>query len=72
MEKYEITVQGSISREWDEWMECAVSNTLSDGSTLVSGYIRDRAALYGVFTRMRDLGLKIIKVERSEEGRNNI
>ena len=67
MEKYEIVVEGTIPRLGEEWMLEADTKISPDGTTKISGYVQDRAALYGIFARMRDLGLKIIKVERRDE-----
>ena len=66
MEKYELIVQEHIVRDWDDLLDHAVVEACEDGTTKISGYIADRSRLYGIFTRMRDLGLKIIKVEKME------
>jgi hypothetical protein len=38
----------------------------SDGSTVVHGIVTDQAALHGLLQRVRDLGLPLISVTRSE------
>jgi hypothetical protein len=37
-----------------------------DGSTItvLTGFVMDQAALYGLISRMRDLGLALLSVER--------
>ena len=36
------------------------------GGTLLTGYVVDQAALYGVLMKIRDLGLTLISVQRLE------
>ena len=67
---YEIRVAGRINPERAEWfgdMAMAVEHT-PEGVTLtvLTGWIRDQAALFGILNRIRDLGLKLISVTTTE------
>jgi len=39
----------------------------SAGNTLLTGRVPDQAALYGLISRVRDLGLKLISLEEQPE-----
>jgi hypothetical protein len=38
-----------------------------DGNTQISGQLADQAALHGVLAKIRDLGIVLISVQRTEE-----
>ena len=65
---YEIRVEGRLDEGWATWFE---GMTLSvevrqDGSTttLMRGPVADRAALHGLLSRIRNLGLHLLLVRR--------
>jgi hypothetical protein len=67
---YRIEVAGRLSREWAEWfgnMAITMKHS-SQGSTItvLSGPVPDRAALFGILNRIRDLGLRLISVNQIE------
>ena len=35
-----------------------------DGTTVLSGYLEDQAALFGVLKKIRDLGLPLLSIEQ--------
>jgi hypothetical protein len=65
---YEIQVAGRLSPEWAAWFEgmqiSTLQTTLRGPVTVLQGSIADQAALFGALTRIRDLGLKLISVNR--------
>jgi len=61
--KYIIRIKGHLDTFWQEWFENLVISHEGDGTTLLSGPIRDQAALYGILFKMRDLGLTLISLE---------
>ncbi len=63
---YEIRVQGLLDRRWLEWFDGIHLAYADDGETILTGAMRDQAALYGVLMKMRDLGLTLISVKRVE------
>lgn len=67
---YEIKVAGHLDESWASWFEGLEIGTgfEPDGSpiTILSGSMADQAALHGVLTKIRDLGLQIHGVNRIE------
>jgi hypothetical protein len=65
---YQIKVQGRLDERWVHWFDglSIESVPAEDGSivTALTGFVIDQAALYGLISRMRDLGLALLSVER--------
>ncbi len=63
--RYVIRVKGHLDPFWQEWFEHLAITHERDGTTLLSGPIRDQAALYGILIKMRDLGLILLELSVS-------
>ncbi len=63
---YQIRVQGVLDEKWSDWFEGLIVTPQADGKTLLTGPVRDQAALHGILARIRDLGLPLLSVERVE------
>ena len=61
--EYLIVIQGRICRPISSLFE-GFTETVdpSQGTTILHGPVADQAALHGVLTRIRDLGLPLLKV----------
>jgi len=59
----EIVVKGQLDTDWSEWFEGLTITNNDQGETIISGPIRDQAALHGLLARVRDLGLFLISVK---------
>ncbi len=64
---YEIRVQGLLGDRWTGWFE-GLEITEEGGETVLFGQLQDQPALHGVLDRIRDLGLSITSVRRSDRG----
>ena len=67
---YEICVGGRLSEQaaiWFEDMTLTVNEDPSPPQTIIRGYMVDQAALFGLISRIRDLGLTLISVQRLDE-----
>ena len=62
-ELYEIRVAGHLSANWAARFEGVSMRHEPSGETVLSGKL-DQAALHGVLIRSRDLGFKLISVNR--------
>jgi hypothetical protein len=60
-ELYDIRIAGHLSVTWKARFEGLCMRLDPGGETVLSGTL-DQAALHGVLTRIRDLGLKLICV----------
>ena len=60
---YRIRVQGHLDNQWREWLEWLEINHLTNGDTLLSGWLSDQAALHGVLDKLYELGLPLIGLE---------
>jgi hypothetical protein len=65
---HEIRVEGHLDDRWADWVDGLVFVHEADGTTTLVGPLADQAALHGVLTRMRDLGVPIISVRRLTSG----
>ncbi len=61
---YRIRVKGHLSAQWANWFDGLTLETLPDGQAVLSGRLPDQSALYGVLSRIRDIGLILISVNR--------
>jgi hypothetical protein len=61
---YEIKVEGHLDPSWSSWLDGLTIETLARGETLLTGPIRDQAALHGLLNKIRDLGLPLLGVEK--------
>lgn len=66
---YELRVRkriGSQSADWFEGLEVVADETVEPVQTLIKGYMEDQAALYGLISRIRNLGLDLVSVNQIE------
>ena len=62
MELVEIHVKGRIAENWSDWLGGLTIAYTRDGETVLSGTVRDQAALRGLLNRIADLGLQLSSV----------
>jgi hypothetical protein len=62
MLQVEIRVKGCIGKEWSEWFGGLTISPSGPDETILTGLVLDQAALYGIFSRLRDLGLELTSV----------
>ena len=73
MGSIEIRVKGKIDENWSDWFEGLTITHTDQDETILTGPVVDQAALYGLLSRLRDLGLPLVSVNPVEtSGRENI
>ena len=63
---YEIRIEGHLSEQWTDWFEGLTVSLEETGVTCLTGPITDQAALYGLLKKVRDLGMPLVSVNRTE------
>ena len=59
---YEIRLKGHLEARWAAWFDGLSLTQESDGTTVIRGSVIDQAALHGLLSKVRDLGLPLIAV----------
>ena len=62
---YRIKLKEHLDPKWSDWFEQMAISTEGD-QTMLTGPVADQAALHGLLTRIRDLNLTLLVVERIE------
>ncbi len=65
---YEIKIAGHLEDRWADWFEGLTFTHESDGTTTLSGPIKDQTALRGILNHISDLGLVLISVQSVNSG----
>lgn len=61
---YEIHISGHLDERRARAFEGMVVTHLPNAVTVLAGLVPDQAALYGLLSRVRDLGVPLISVQR--------
>lgn len=64
MDRYEIRVASHLSQRRAHALGCEELRLLPGGESVLTFEAVDRAALYGLLTRLRDAGLELLAAER--------
>ncbi len=71
VDTYRFQVRGHLDERWSHWLGGMAIHLQEDGTTLLVGPVVDQAALHGVITRIRDLGLPLLSVRRVVESHDS-
>ncbi len=61
---YEICVQGDVSEQWFDCFDGLVFQILENNRTLIRADLTDKSALHGVLTRIGELNLTVLSVNK--------
>jgi hypothetical protein len=59
MKRAEIRIEGHLDEKWAEWFDGFEFSYTGTGDTLLTGFVPDQSALYGLIAKLRDLGVKL-------------
>ena len=65
MTHYELRIGGHLDDHWSDWLDGLSLTREADGTTTLRGDVSDQAQLYGLLTKVRDLGAPLISVSRT-------
>lgn len=60
---YRIKLKSHLENKWSNWFEGMVIS-YQGPLTILTGQLKDQAALHGILNRIRDLNLTLISVEQ--------
>jgi hypothetical protein len=63
---YQIRVKGVLDEKWSDWFDGLTITPQANGDTLLTGPVRDQAALLGLLVKVRDLGLSLLSVNQED------
>ncbi len=66
MLRIKLTVKNRIDFNWSEWFEGMTIQHTDQEQTILCGTVVDQAALYGLLTKLRNLGLPLVSVDSIE------
>ena len=61
---YEIRLRGRLDARWAAWFDGLGLTHEGAGTTVIHGPVPDQAALHGLLSKVRDLGLPLLSVRR--------
>ena len=59
---YQLRIAGRLDHHWSAWFGGLVLTYEADGTTSLTGVISDQAALHGLLSKIRDLGVPLVSV----------
>ena len=63
MQHVVIRVKGKLDQHWSTWFDGLEINHEGNDETRLIGQVVDQATLYGILTKLRDLGLELLQVK---------
>ncbi len=63
---YQIRVNGVLDSRWSAWFDGLQVIGDERGQTTITGPVADQAALHGLLAKVRDLGLELLEVRRTD------
>jgi len=65
---YQICLKGHLSPQWAAYFDGFTFTNSENGEALLTGMLKDQAALHGILARIRDLGSPLLSVNHLPEG----
>ena len=68
----EIQIAGKLDAHWEDWFDGLEIRSQESGGTVLCGTLPDQSAVYGVITRLANLGMILIALtiqKQDEKGK---
>jgi hypothetical protein len=66
MQRIEIRVKEQMDERWADWLEGLAIQHADSGETILTGSVADQAALFGLMTKLRNMGVTLVSVNSQE------
>jgi hypothetical protein len=63
-QQYKIRLKGQLSPAWASYFEGFKAENEENGETILTGEVTDQAALHGLLSLIRDLGIPLLEVRQ--------
>jgi len=63
---YHIKIRGHLDLKWRDWFDGFSITHQTNDETLLIGTVEDQSALHGMLTKINNLGLSLLLVNRVE------
>src|SRR5947209_18287202 len=63
---YRIRLAGHLDQHWSRWLGEVDLASEDDGTTTLTAVVPDQAALHGLLSRIRDLGIPLLSLAVTE------
>ena len=63
---YRIRIKGHLDLHWQDWLAGLQIVHEPSGTTLLSGFLSDQAALFGILLKLDRLGLILLSLDADE------
>ena len=61
-----IRIKGHLDQGWQPWLEGLQIRHEPDGTTVLTGLLKDQPALYGILIKLNQLSLSLLSLQSSE------
>jgi hypothetical protein len=61
-----IRIEGHLDHSWVSWLDGLTLTHTEEGETVLTGWVKDQTALYGLIAKLRDLGVILISINIEE------
>ncbi len=68
MLQVQIRIKGHIDRDWSDSLAHLDVTHSPDGTSVLSGVVRDQPALYGVLSQLCNLGIRLVSFSSEDSG----
>lgn len=67
---YTIVIAHLLDETWNEWFDDLKLSPQEDGTTLLTGFLEDSAAIHTVLNNIRNLNMDLVSVSFTEISEN--